>query len=367
MEKRPISADSHVTEPPHCYIDHIESRFRERAPRLEHLEGKGDVFIVDGFEDQPVPMGLVAAAGKDPKDITIGGVRFEELHRGGWDPEYRLQDQDRDGLAAEFLYATVGMLVCSHPDLDYRKACLEAYNRWLQEYCSYAPNRLFGLGQAAIKSPQDGIKELIKIKEMGFKGVMMAGAPGESDYDDPIYDRLWQTAVELDLPLSIHTLTSGGREFRVRGPKINGWHGIIRACQDIIGMLIYSGVFERHPDLRVVSVEADAGWAPHFMYRMDHTYQRHRYWMKIDEMQRLPSDYFRENIYLTFQDDSIAFRVTDLCNVRRLMWANDFPHSDSCWPDSQNLLAEHTRGLSERDRNLIVHDNVVELYKVNID
>jgi predicted TIM-barrel fold metal-dependent hydrolase len=98
------------------------------------------------------------------------------------------------------------------------------------------------------------------------------------------------------------------------------------------------------------------------MYRMDHAYNRHRYWMKAPPLKRLPSEYFHDHIYVTFQDDWVAFKTKDLCNVRRLMWANDFPHSDSTWPWSQSMLDEHAKGLSEQERNWICHDNVAELY-----
>ena len=76
-------------------------------------------------------------------------------------------------------------------------------------------------------------------------------------------------------------------------------------------MFIFGGVFQRHPKLRLVCVEADAGWAPHYMYRMDHAYNYHRYWMKCEELERLPSDYFRDNVYMTFQDDWIAFKFKE--------------------------------------------------------
>jgi uncharacterized protein len=80
----------------------------------------------------------------------------------------------------------------------------------------------------------------------------------------------------------------------------------------------------------------------------------------------MPSEYFRENIYVTFQDDWVAFRMKDMCNVRRLMWANDFPHSDSTWPLSQTMLEQHTKDLSEHERNWIWHDNVAELYGIAV-
>ena len=101
-------------------------------------------------------------------------------------------------------------------------------------------------------------------------------------------------------------------------------------------------MFERHPNLKLVCVEADAGWAPHYMYRMDHAYKRHRYWLKGEAMEKLPSEYFLENVYMTFQDDWTAFKYRDGMNLERLMWGNDFPHSDATWPHSPELLAEHT-------------------------
>lgn len=86
-----ISADSHVTEPPDTWTDRIAPAFRDRAPRMVTDPVAGDVFVVDGMK-RPVPMGLVAAAGKPAEELRIAGVRFEELHRGGWDPDARLAD-----------------------------------------------------------------------------------------------------------------------------------------------------------------------------------------------------------------------------------------------------------------------------------
>jgi predicted TIM-barrel fold metal-dependent hydrolase len=142
---------------------------------------------------------------------------------------------------------------------------------------------------------------------------------------------------------------------------------IMRGCQDVMALLILGGVFERHPDLRVVCAEADAGWVPHYMYRMDHAYERHRNWLPPgQELSRRPSQYFAENIYVTFQDDWTAFKQADDMNWHRLLWANDFPHSDSTWPHSQQLLAEHTTVLAPEQRQAILHDNTAALYGIAV-
>jgi len=363
-----ISADSHITEPPNTYVDFIGAKWRDRAPRLEYHDKLGDAFFIDGL-DKPVPMGLVAAAGKPPEEIRVMGVKFEEMHKGGWDPDARMEDQKRDGVAAEIIYPTVGMVICNHPDFAYKKACFDAYNQWIAKYCGAHPDRLIGCGQTAMGSPEEGIDDLQAIKDLGLRGVMMPGNPGVEDYDSPVYDRFWEAAIELGLPLSFHILTDRNYAFshNVRGPAMNGFLSIMRGCQDIMGTLVLGGVFERHPELRIVCVEADAGWVPHYMYRMDHAYKRHRYWLPAgQQLSKLPSEYFAECIYTTFQDDWVAFKTAHLMNWRRLMWANDFPHSDSTWPWSQGMLEEHRADLSEEQAQGILSGNVTELYGLDL-
>ncbi|MCW5749342.1 MAG: amidohydrolase [Alphaproteobacteria bacterium] len=366
MIKRPISADSHITEPPNCYIDFIDPAYRDRAPRLTRDPQRGDLYVIPGMAST-IPVSLASGAGRPAEELSTTGARFEELHRGGWDAKARLADQDRDGVAAELIYPSVGMVLCNHEDLDYKHACMQAYNRWLQGFCADAPGRVFGLGQTAMRTVAEGIEDLRAIKAMGFKGVMLPGFPGQEDYDSRIYDPFWQAAVDLGLPLSFHILTSKTDGLaKPRGPKINAFLSIIRGNQDILGMLVFSGVFQRHPKLKIVCVEADAGWAPHFMYRMDHAYKRHRHWLRGRELERLPSEYFRENVYLTFQDDWTAFLFAEYLNHERLMWASDFPHSDSTWPDSQKVIAEQTGHLSAAVRDCILHDNVAALYGLSV-
>jgi len=369
MIKKPISADSHIMEPPNCYIDNIEAKYKSTAPFVKYQEGVGDIYVIDGMATS-IPMALVAAAGKAPEELSETGARFESLHKGGWDSKYRIADQERDGVAAEVIYASVGMVLCNHKDFVYKRACMKAYNRWLLEFASIDRKRIIPMAQIAMGSIDEAVADLHEIKKQGFPGVMMNGLPAELDYDSPEYDRFWQTAIDLQLPLSFHILTAndtgGVLGGQMRGPKINAFQAIIRGCQDIMGMLVFSGVFERNPGLKIVCVEADAGWAPHYMYRMDHAYKRHRFWMKGQELKKLPSEYFKEHIYMTFQDDWVAFQMAEFVNTKRLMWANDFPHSDATWPNSQAILNEHCKYLTEDQRNDICHNNVKELYKLDI-
>jgi predicted TIM-barrel fold metal-dependent hydrolase len=359
-----ISADSHITEPPDCYTANIDPAFRDQAPHMVTDERRGDLFVVPGMKN-PIAIGLVAAAGKAAEELTETGATFGELHRSGWDPTARVADQQRDGVAAEVIYPSIGMMICNHPDVDFKRACFQAYNRWISEYCAEDPARLLGCGQTALRSVDEGIADLEDIAAAGLRGVMMPGSPGtEEDYDDPCWGPFWDAAVDLGLPLSFHILTARGGGWR--GPRLNSFMSIVRSIQDIMGTLVFGGVFERHPGLKVVCVEADAGWVPHYMYRMDHAYNRHRNWLAPGvTLARKPSEYFADHIYVTFQDDWTAFRFADDMNWRRLMWANDFPHSDSTWPWSQELLAEQTVQLTPEQTKAILSDNVAALYRID--
>lgn len=369
----PISADSHIVEPPNCYVDYIDPKYRDTAPKIVYDDNKGgDLYCIDGM-DEFVPLGLVASAGTDPATRNADRpTRFEELNRGSWNGKERIAEQERDGVAAEVIYPTVGMVLCNHPDIDYKHACFHAYNRWLQEFVAAAPRRLFGVGQTAARSPSDLIDDMQRIKEVGFVGVMLPGHPEVEDYDSPIYDPVWRTAIELNLPVSFHSLTSKADRVKqmisglTRGPRINQFQAMIRSCQDIIGMFVYGGVFERHPNLKVISVEADAGWVPHYVYRMDHAFKVHGHWMGGVSLSRMPSEYFYDNIYLTFQDDKTAFQLAHLMNPKRLLWATDFPHGDSTWPHSQEVLWNNTRDLDYATIKSIIHDNTAELYNLDV-
>ena len=360
-----ISADSHIAEPEAAY-EEIDPAFRDRAPYLVDDPEAGAGMVVDGL-DTPVPMSFILAAGRKPEDIGKP-ARWETLNPAGYDPKARLAILDQDGIDAEVIYPSVGMILCRVRDIDYRKACNDAYNRWLQGFCETAPDRYLGLATATLRTIEEGLEEVRRAKEMGFYGLMFPGDPTVEDYDHPCYDPIWEACADLGLPVHFHILTSDADDLSVmihrptRGPKIAQFLSIIRGVQDIMLMLVFGGVFERHPGLKVVCAEADAGWVPHFMYRMDHAYNRHRYWLEMGTLTRSPSEYFAENIYVTFQDDYVATHMTHLCPTNRLMWASDFPHNDGTFPHSREVIAKLTDGLDDEDRSRIIGANVQELY-----
>ena len=365
-----VSADSHVTEHPDCYTTRVAKKYRDRAPHLIYDEKIGDMMAMEGLR-KPIALSLASAAGENPKDLLTkrgAQAKLDVLPKGGWEPSARIQAQQRDGIHAEVLYPTIGMEVCNLQDAELKKVCMDAYNDWLAEFAAAAPGRLFGLGQTPMRDIDESIADLEKIKALGMVGVNLPGRPAIEghDYDSEIYDPFWEACVELALPPSFHILTSGDGVGlgNVRGHKLNSFMGIIRANQDIMGMLILGGVFQRNPRLKIVCVEADAGWVPHYIHRMDHGYEYHRYWMRAMPLERKPSEYFLEHICLTFQNDRPALLNKEHLNMRNLLWANDYPHPDSTWPGSQSIIESHMAHLSSQEKRWVLHDNTANLYQL---
>lgn len=368
-----FSADSHVVEPAHCYTDNIEQKYRDRAPHFAVGEKGGEYFVIDGFRF-PTPASNFASVGLDLAKTDFQSMRLDQVHTGAYDSQQRLLDQDRDGVLGEIIYPSVGMLVCGVEDNDLKQSCMWAYNRWLQQFVSRDPRRLIGLGQTAVRSVDEAVQDLYKFADMGFRGVMLPAEPATPfDYHDKQFDKLWAAAVELKMPISFHILTAkatkkqfsgmvDGKNSGIRGPKENNIQEICRANQDIVGMFIWGGVFERFPQLRLVCVESDASWAPHFIWKLDHYYVDRPDTRFNLNLPHRPSHYFRNNVSMTFQDDWIAFDLLKHFAPRQLLWANDFPHPDSCWPNSQELLKTHAAHVPEAELENICHNNVVELY-----
>ncbi|OUS13262.1 hypothetical protein A9Q89_03315 [Gammaproteobacteria bacterium 53_120_T64] len=368
MKSPVVSADSHIVEPPEAYSEHIDPKYRDRVPRIVDDGKGGDGYLWEGIK-RPLDLGLMSAAGIPDKVMPKEGPnrRFYDMHKSGWDPKYRVADQIKDGVDAEIIYASVGMVLCNAKDPLYKDALFRSYNRWLQGFCSAEPERIFGLGQTAILSVDSAIEDFRRIKAAGFVGVMMPGTPIEEDYDHPMYDALWECAVDLELPLCFHILTSKESAASIsqyRGHKLNGFMKLIRAIQDLIGLFTLGGVFERHPKLRFVGAEGDAGWLPHYMARMDHAMTRHGHGKHGPLLPRLPSEYIRENVWLTFQDDWEAFGCSHRMNAERLLWANDFPHSDSTWPDSMALVDKHAATVTPEVKEKILGLNCVNLFNL---
>lgn len=357
------SADSHIIEPPELWTERIEPKFRERAPRVIQLEDT-DLWVVEENVCMAV-VGIQNQAGlrfDNPELITKSG-RYEEIPR--LEPDRYIQDLDRDGVKGAVLYSSNAHQAYRYAEPDLLSALARAYNDWILEFCSAYPNQLKAITLINVDEPMEGVREMERTTKMGAAGFMIPLLPlPECRYDQPQYESIWTAAEDLDLPLSWHV--GSNRAVLKREPVINL---LAHQTKDInfqaaLTTLVFSGVFARHPKLRLVAVEFGTSWALHLMSRMDQVYKRNRDSAVFEFADgELPSDHFRRNIYMTFQEDIPGLRFRNLIGVNNMMWGNDYPHAESTFPRSQEFLAEHFEGVPESDCAKIAGENTQQLYR----
>jgi len=198
-----------------------------------------------------------------------------------------------------------------------------------------------------------------------LRGVLIPGRPPEGHYAEPRFDRLWERCASAGIPVSFHILA--GREdvdpSLGSGLKMLWFNAVIHAIQQTISLFIFGGVLDRHPDLQLVSAEHDAGWVAHFAYRLDQKYERHSGTSpRRGGLVSRPSEYLRRNVSFTFQDDPWAVATRDEVGAGRLMWASDYPHSDSTWPHSRKVIDRDFAGVPTPDVEAICGGNAARLY-----
>ncbi len=190
-------------------------------------------------------------------------------------------------------------------------------------------------------------------------------------YDQPEYEKFWAAAAALDLPLSLHTATRRQGRIRGAGDKTlrDASSRATKAFYPALSMcdLIFSGVFERHPRLTLAIVEFELAWAPHLLSTMDYTYrERHGEAFYRFKNGMLPSDFFRRNVVLSFQEDAIGIRLRDAIGVDNMMWGSDYPHSESTFPQSRKILAEILAGVPDDEQAKIAAGNTARVYNFDV-
>src|SRR5262245_12404047 len=358
-----ISADSHMTEPPDLWVKRIDSRFREVAPRVvhEHQGKPGYWFICAGLE--PRSVAGTFAAGKSPEELkAFQKAGYEAARPGGWDPAERLKDMARDGVGAAALYTTRGSRLFGVTDGPFRAAFFRASSDWLAGFWRYELSRFAGLGLIPLLEVADGVRELQRCAGLGLKGAMIMASPPEGrDYSEPLYDPFWAAAQDLRMPLSLHTSTGHARESRYNVNRYMRAMTLPHETQRTLTTLIFSGVLERFPGLKIVSAENDIGWLAHYLYRADFTAQRFRF-TDPAPITLLPSEYFRRQIFATFMDDPVGIATWTFVGAENFMWASDYPHTLATWPHSQEVIARDFKGVPDHVKARMTSENAAGLY-----
>ena len=303
-------------------------------------------------------------------------------------PEQRLEEQDADGCAAEILFANMQAgptLWRNITDEPAYLAVVRAYNGWLaEEYCSVNPQRLLGLGIIPWSTVDDAIREMQFCKEMGLAGVSLGAFPNGNAYPMPEDDRFWAAAIEMDMRITVHVgfhrAGDRARQPTFRYPKENpeilrktgrgivDWVAFLGLPPALsFTQLILSGVFDRFEKLRVYFAETRVGWVPFWMEEADVWYDRHRHWAQrylgFEPIKRQPSEYIKDHFLFSVQlPERVAIELRHHIGLENMMFATDFPHIESEWPNTRPKLDRLTASLSPQERYRLVAGNVIDFF-----
>ena len=372
---RVISSDNHIVEPPDLWTTRVAAEYRDRCPRIERTD-KGDVWVVDGAGTfSATSMGSQPGVRFDDPDKLVRDATWEQVRLGAYIGEEAVKDMDIDGMDMGFLYPTTGLVlyftVSDSPLFD---ALCGAYNDFLAEFCSAAPNRLKGIAMLNVDDVAKGVEEMERCAKLGFAGAMIpVYPPEEMRYNSPEYERLWAAAQDLEMPLSLHITTPRPQSNKVWTEVLdryvfanflltNGDYWVRVSLTD----MILSGVFERYPKLMVGSVEHELNWVPYYLERLDYSYDQRttgRLGFRLKDGMR-PSDVFHSNVFVDFQEDFQGIKNRDIIGVDNILWGSDYPHTESTWPRSRQFIEETMADCTEEERAKMVGGNAARIYRL---
>jgi predicted TIM-barrel fold metal-dependent hydrolase len=370
---RYFDSDAHMIEPPNLWVERIEKKFLDRAPRgvknPPNVDGPGLFFVCE--DSDPLRLSTMFEGGRQNVDANFDAGGLENCPPGAWDPYARLKDMEADGACGAALYSSVGFSLFGIKDPELQESCFEVYNNWLAEFCSVAPDKFAGMALISLWNPKRGAKELERCFKLGLKGAMIwAQAPMSQPYKSPIYDPFWAAAQELSAPLILHEAT-GQRRIKVNRDRdavdlfLTSMQ-VVHEIEETVIELIFAGVLERFSNLKIVAAEIEIGWVAPLFSRLDKYYRR--LGSKVNNTISMPpSDYFRRQIYATFIDDAFGVKTYGEIGADNFLWSTDYPHNATTWPNSQKTLPKCFAGVPEGDVRKMILENGSKLFGLSIE
>ncbi len=376
MAHQLISCDDHLDLgqlPADLWTTRLPAALRDRAPVIEERNGQA-LWICDGKV-----WGNWAGKPREPGTPVAPKPIYSALDRGGMtDPSerrpahahLRLQDMDRDGVETQVLFGPIFSITTDDPAL--RDACYRAYNDFLGELCAAAPNRLIGVPMLP-EYPEAATSELYRLaRRGGVRQVNLQIANIKAPLDDPAWETFWTALEETGIVLAWHiTVFVGKPSDRSAGKPASVFQNtkffMGNFLEPFVDLFAW-GILERHPKLRLVMAEAGTGWLPWLVEELDYRHWRlweaKEYWADKGgiALEAKPSELFRRQIYATFQEDHVAMSLIPFFGDGHLLWASDYPHPDSVWPNSRAAIERQMKDLTPEMRRKLTHDNAAALY-----
>ena len=376
MTDKLISCDDHLDLgqlPADLWMTRLPASLRDRAPHIEERDGLA-VWVCDGKV-----WGSWAGKQLGQEQLTRPKPLYNAFDRGGIIDqsarrpavaELRLADMDRDGVQTQVIFGPIFQI--STDDSALRVACYRVYNDWLMEFCAAAPDRLIGVPMLP-ETPDGATEELLRLAAKGgVRQVTLMIANIKPKLDDPAWEKLWTALEDTGIILSWHiTVFVGKPGDRVAGKTASVFENtkffMANFLEPFVDLFAW-GILERHPKLKLVMAEAGTGWLPWLVEELD--YRHWRLWEAKEfwadkggiALETKPSELFKRQIYATFQEDHVAMSLIPFFGDGHLLWASDYPHPDSVWPNSRAAIERQMQDLSPEMRQKLTHDNAARLY-----
>jgi predicted TIM-barrel fold metal-dependent hydrolase len=366
-----VDADGHVLEPVNLWDHYIDPAFRDRRPqRFIDSDGK-DRLKIDGMAfGGKKGIGALGAVGARDGVVCDDTLAYEEGRPGGFDPHKRIPDMDLDGIDAAFLYPSLCLGFGGIQDPQTAAAIYRAYNWWLADYCKPYPDRLFGVAMLPLQSIDAAIAEMrFAKKELGFRAAFIRPNPyNGKQLHHPDYEPFWAAAEDLDMAIGLHEGSSlnqptvGVDRFETRGAQhiISHPMEMMLACLSVI----WGGVVERHPKLRVGFLESGGGWAAPWLDRMDRHFDDQGF--NDSGSKTRPSELFRRNCWISFEPVEGSLKVlADYIGPSKIMWATDYPHPDGFFPGAPKMVEKLLEGTSAETHRPVMGGGAAGFYGLN--
>jgi predicted TIM-barrel fold metal-dependent hydrolase len=370
-----VSIDDHIIEPTDVFENHMPERYRDEAPKYVH--GGPDGIDRWDWQGQSVgSVGLNAVASWPHEEWGFDPVGHPEMRPGCYDLDLRVRDMDANGVLASMCFPTMagfnGMsLARANVDRDLMKIVVSAYNDWhIDELAGDHPGRFLPLSILPVWESDAMVAEIERVAAKGCHAVSLPEAPygvglpqfGDRDHWDPVF----KACVDNDVAICLHIGGSFGLIQRPEGALIDNLIILAPQLSAIIATdLILAGTFVRFPTLKVALSEGGIGWIPFFLDRLDRHVWNHRWTgLKIADADLTPSELWQRNFLGCFITDPSALHVRDRIGIDTIAWECDYPHSDSTWPRSPEVLMGEfaAAGASDADIHKITWENASRFF-----
>jgi predicted TIM-barrel fold metal-dependent hydrolase len=370
-----IDVDSHWTEPPDLWLSRAPAKFKDRALRVRKNDAGVEQWVIEG--DQV--MGAVGYASIRPDGSkTMGRIAFdtfEEVHPGAIEVAPRLAYMDEHGLTLQIVYPNIlgfaGNVVMNVKDAEHRAFCVAAYNDACRDLQTESRGRLLPQAMLPIWDVPAAVKELERAQdELGLTGIVITDFTdpwGLPPLSHPQWDPLWDAAQARGVPVNFH-IGSGGGPIRLWGqyPATRAFAALSTMAQMgnlvCIVNLISSGLLDRFPRLKFVSVESGIGWLPFMLESLDYQFVENG----VDDLKLKPTDYFRRQIYGSYWFESNPKPALDWIGEDNLMFETDFPHATCLYPRVKETKERSLKGLPPRVQRKLLYENAAKVYQISM-